>query len=100
LQLNIVILETDSIEQNRQLINEIRLNRKIIDLLGSTDGNLSGGAAGMLAAMVDEETLMAELTKQTNQELIGKVLRSEKQLVIRAALLLTNAYIIKGKPCV
>jgi hypothetical protein len=73
------------------------LNGKIIDLLGSNDINVSGGAARMLASMVEEERLLVQLTKPTNQELIGKVLRSDNQFVKRSALLLTNAYIIKGK---
>lgn len=47
--------------------------------------------------MVQEERVMNELTKPTNQEYLGKLLSSDNQLVKRAALLLTNAYIIKSK---
>lgn len=96
MQLKIVKVLDLILEENRLLLNELGLNEKIIELLGSNDYSLSSGSAIILASMVEEDRIFSQLNKPENQELLGKVLRSDNQLSNRAALLLANAYIIKG----
>ena len=85
------------IEENRLLFIESEIVEKIILLLGSSDSNLSSRAISILCYMVEEEPIAVELSKPVNQEIMGKLLRSDHLLVKRAILLLVNAVVIKGK---